>query len=1161
MICQQCGKENPAGSNFCNHCGARLTAVEGPAGIPGGPESPESFPQPAGPTDEPEELDWGEGVPDWLMPDAQGDEQPLPHAGEDLPTWLLDEDTAEALDEDAGAAGERPGVPGSAADDDADTAAQELPEWLRGLAPTGTGPLPSSRVEPADETQKPSLDDWLADLAEPPEASQEPSWLAGIEPEDEEAAASVESWPDDLEAGFEDRVDWLGELDVGDAVQTGAGVPDEPWAGAEQSGFDMDDWLAEMGPTEQPAAAESAGPPEAEDAVEDRGIPDRPASDEERSPATKEPQFNALEAIPEWLADLEAKDGGETAGPGETSGEEAELTGHPGGKPAGPAPEMSGVPDDWLSSLEDDWRDEGPETGAAGIPDWLAEPSLPKPPEDTPDEELPPWLEESAFPAGFSGSGARTEGLPAASEEGDDGETAPGEVPELDWWPAGEEAPDWLLVAEEPEKTEAAAQAQDEDSDWLSELDAAIGELEAASQEVTSGTTGEAAAEGVPSGGEEPETSAEEVETPMAGEPAGEEEVLPSWLAATELRAHLDEVAFEPLDQPEAVAGEGEEGGVAPEGEAVTGGVPDWLQELEATRPAAGETEALELPDWLQEAAPDQTPTGEALPTALEEGSLTFDTIPAEGAEDEELPDWLVEVTAADTGEIAGQAGGEQADLGALGEEAEEEAGQWPLASETAEEGPEVAAILGQEGGEEIVGADELPDWLGDVVGAEAGELPAYLDDGEAVPDVLAGPQLPKWLEDSLPDEERAEPTPLEELPPWLVPPVGAEAHQPDLKPEAEASGEWAGVLGELAESEAAGAELSAAEIPEWLEALRPQEELRDTVATLDAEPVTEGPLAGLRGAITVMPVVAASRSAEYGGEPEVSPEQQEQAELLRQLVRQEPQEATRVVAPERVRPSPWLRLVLTLLLLGAVVAGLLLPDLLDVGTAPVIPVAPVGDVLEQAAGRPVLVVFDYTPAYAGILNDQAGVLLQVLAAQDSQVVYASQSAAGLGLGTTAVEAVEELETQRLGYIAGETLGLRRLARCLDTELPGAAACENYPPGTGEVAAVLLLTGERDSLVDWIEQVETVSHVPLLAGVTEALVPVAMPYYATGQLDGVVAGQAATAAIADASGVQDVQPSTLPLALAAWLVAALLLVGNVIFFFIGLVGSRRTRKA
>lgn len=1121
MLCHNCGKENPADSKFCNNCGARLAGSPAPAGG----HSSEPTDQPDQPSGETEGWDWSDGVPDWLTGGEAADEQRLLGADEDrdLPTWLLDD---EGTAPESGSA--------AAEDDSASASEQELPEWLRGLAPKGTGPLPSSRDKIEDQSPRPSLDDWLADLDSPEAAEQSPSWLADIEAEKADEASPVEGWTGALQGSFDDAGDWLGDLDIGEYGPPAAEASEDTWGSAGQSGFDMDAWLSELEPAEEQPEADVPEPPAAEADVEDTAIPDWLAGDVEAAPPSEPARFDALEAIPDWLADLEADaQDAAVSEPAETFADEGELAGEPAGEGPDEAP-MSGSADDWLTSLEDDWREERADTGEVAVPDWPIDDE----PSGAPQRGLTDWLEDT---------------IPSAEDEGEEAaesEAEPGEAPGLDWWPAGEEAPDWLMVSDTPEETGEATGEADEESDWLSELDAAIGELEAVSQEGAPGIAGEA--------GQEPAGRVEDQETGVEEEGAAESDVaakadmLPSWLAETELRAHLDEAYFEPLDEPETEASAGDAAEEVPEASEPAGGVPDWLAELEPTTPAPELADEIALPDWLQEAAP-------AGPSPEEEAATTeepeFEAVPEEDGKEGALPEWLAAVTMPGVDEVSEPAAYEQPD----------EAETWPFEDEAGEGSPEIDAILSREGDDEdeIVGADELPDWLGDVTGVGDEELPAYLEDAEAVPGVIAGPDLPGWLEDSLPDEERAEPTPPEELPPWLVPPVGAEASQPELLSEVEESGEWTDVLGDLAESEASGAELRAAEIPEWLEALRPQEELRASEPPDDAEPVAEGPLAGLRGAVPVMPVVAEARSAEYAGMPEASTEQQEQADLLRQLVRQEGEQEARVVAGAalRARPSPWLRLVLMVLLFAAVLTGLFLPELVDVETVPVVPVAPAIEVLEAASGRPVLVVFDYSPAYAGILNDQASVLLHALAAQGSPVVYASQSAAGLGLGKAAVEAVDGLQAERLGYIAGETVGLRRLARCLGAELPGAAACEAYPPGTGDAAAILLLTGERDSLVDWIEQVETVGEAPLVAGVTEALVPVAAPYYATGQLDGIFAGQAATAAVAAASGVQTDEAPVLPLALAAWLAAALLLAGNIVFFFIGLVGSRRTRKA
>src|SRR5690606_35070597 len=132
----------------------------------------------------------------------------------------------------------------------AGAAEQELPEWLRGLAPKGTGPLPSSRGEGEEETSRPSLDDWIADVDEPEGASQSPSWLTSIEAEEGDTATPVFDWPDALQGGFEEAGDWLGDLDIGDNGPPATEASEDIWGSVAQSGFDMDEWLAELEPAE-----------------------------------------------------------------------------------------------------------------------------------------------------------------------------------------------------------------------------------------------------------------------------------------------------------------------------------------------------------------------------------------------------------------------------------------------------------------------------------------------------------------------------------------------------------------------------------------------------------------------------------------------------------------------------------------------------------------------------------------------------------------------------------------------------------------------------------------------------------------------------------------------------------------------------------------------
>jgi hypothetical protein len=117
-----------------------------------------------------------------------------------------------------------------------------------------------------------------------------------------------------------------------------------------------------------------------------------------------------------------------------------------------------------------------------------------------------------------------------------------------------------------------------------------------------------------------------------------------------------------------------------------------------------------------------------------------------------------------------------------------------------------------------------------------------------------------------------------------------------------------------------------------------------------------------------------------------------------------------------------------------------------------------------------------------------------------------------------------------VGYLPGESIGLRQLGDCLGgrnecEQLNGRLLDANLQTELSQVALVIVLTGDRDNLVNWIEQVGSVAvDVPIVAGVTQALTPLANGYAATGQLSGLLGGAPDTAAyeqLADlpASGV------------------------------------------
>ncbi|MCA9979479.1 MAG: hypothetical protein KDD89_01545, partial [Anaerolineales bacterium] len=312
-------------------------------------------------------------------------------------------------------------------------------------------------------------------------------------------------------------------------------------------------------------------------------------------------------------------------------------------------------------------------------------------------------------------------------------------------------------------------------------------------------------------------------------------------------------------------------------------------------------------------------------------------------------------------------------------------------------------------------------------------------------------------------------------------------------------------------------------EIPEWIDDLDGEEE--------EEEVQVGGPLDGLKGVIAVAPIVSQPITRINPLQTSaltITPEQTEQANLWQQVAQTElhPTRGTsQSIAGQRATPTPALprvwRIALALLLVGAVIAGLLLPNVLGVAPAAPSPqVAAVQETLADNAGTTVLVAFEYPPAMAGELDETAVVLLRELAANGNTAVVMSQHPAGMANAERVLTAVPELDAEkvlRLGYVPGDAVGLRELSGCLSL-----ARCQTIfgrdlsaTPLT-DTAVLIVLTSEQDNLINWVEQIGQPNDQPLLVAVTESLSPLARPYAQTGQISGLLQGLPDTASYAAA---------------------------------------------
>ncbi|MCP4426213.1 MAG: hypothetical protein GY803_17115, partial [Chloroflexi bacterium] len=551
----------------------------------------------------------------------------------------------------------------------------------------------------------------------------------------------------------------------------------------------------------------------------------------------------------------------------------------------------------------------------------------------------------------------------------------------------------------------------------------------------------------------------------------------------------------------------------------------------------------------------EETAEKEALP----ESDLFAADWPEEGGEDEaseEEPSAIEpETTASDWGEIDS----------ILSHALQEEMPDWldefgqPMADK-AELREEETPLISDE--------ESLPDWIAQMkpgtVHTGSG-ISSLADATETLGDLssdLGGADLPDWLQDA--DDLPGDILPLEgspDLPEWLKSDSGATTDGDlmgrDSQPPLDASSEWTAVLQELPKAMSAKESLSSVELPEWIQALKPRELSGEEAEPEPEKPALEvGPLTGIRDVVDIEPAIAHPHENGKRRSFVITNEQKSQATLLKQLALAE-RGAVGAVADDIAAPqaalSAWTRIILVVLLLAAIAAGLFLPNLLP--HAPITPsprVEQAYSAVEDAAGLPVLLAIEYTPALAGELDILAETLTNQLTANGSPIITVSQYAAGTAVAQTLTD-----NQISLGLIPGDTIGLRQLGDCLakeaadDSSVCNTIVSRDLDSSTqqalADVGLIIVLTGERNSLVGWLEQVGRSNGAPIVAGVAQSLGPTAAPYFASSQLQGMIVGMPDTAVyqqMAQSQPTDSVIKQLSAQTLAQLLAAAVLLAGG-----------------
>lgn len=323
------------------------------------------------------------------------------------------------------------------------------------------------------------------------------------------------------------------------------------------------------------------------------------------------------------------------------------------------------------------------------------------------------------------------------------------------------------------------------------------------------------------------------------------------------------------------------------------------------------------------------------------------------------------------------------------------------------------------------------------------------------------------------------------------------------------------------------GEALAPVDLPSWVQAMRPMDAvISESTPSIDDQPTErEGPLAGFRGLIPVMPLGSARRPKPISLKLQASDEQQASAAILEQILAAEtaPRPLPSASTYASQRALRWALTVLFVLVLGAMVA--LRPQVFPPSAAVTFESSEIRTRLQGLpAGGDVLVVVDYDAALAGELEAISAPMLDQLALlRHPRLSFVSTSPNGPALAerlmaNPAIKRssdglggyIPDQDYKNLGYLPGAESGVLSFIESPKSAFP-AASVDVF----SGYSAVIVLTDHADSARIWIEQLQTVKErdaalalQPLLVASSAQAGPMLQPYVSSGQINGLISGLA-----------------------------------------------------
>ena len=610
--------------------------------------------------------------------------------------------------------------------------------------------------------------------------------------------------------------------------------------------------------------------------------------------------------------------------------------------------------------------------------------------------------------------------------------------------------------------------------------------------------------EGSSSLGKEPESGAPKADDE---EPLLPEEDLPDWLKETpeqaETPADIDQASKQ--TPPDLSAEDSPPWFANAPGKPIkpTDQLSQWLRLETNDQETTNDLPSEEILDWLK--ADDETLTPAQEASSLEEGNAAHEppissdelsNIAFDTARPIEAPD--VSNRQADLEEAA-----RDDEFAALKKELFESAGTQEPVTPSVDEGGLVP-------GAEPSWLVELREKMGNASEQTPPKVAPFSEDveHELPAEELSGAELPDWLIDVHAQEA------IEQI---------AEAAIPLDIEETGANETSAG--------------LAQADLPPWLEAMRPVEAVAaaasDLVDERDHSLETAGPLAGIKGVLPAeADVMMAHKPGSFGLKLQATDMQRARADLLKELIQKET-----IAKPLPRKPAISSQRLLQIIVAATLILAVLSTLIIDTPIAKVpgfpLETGAVSELINSLSSPDrVLVAVDYQPSFSGEMEAAASTVMDHLMLRGVHIAFVSTHPSGPLQAERLVSIVNQRyghtygdeQIANLGYISGGNSGLLAFA-----SNPRQLAAVTFDNGTNpwdggvlegvthasDFSLTIVITESPDTARMWIEQYQPqLGAKPLIAVLSAQAQPIVRPYYEASpqQVQGIVSGTAGAAA-------------------------------------------------